>query len=404
MASTRDGDGVVGSNRRTTTIAPEARATYAAYVAARGEVERGERTWASLAEQFFTDDAVFVDPAWGRTEGRAEIARFFEESMPGLDDWTFPEEWTVVEGDRVISLWWNRLPGERDDGRPHQAPGLSVLHYAGEGRFDYEFDLLNMAEIAEVMTASGWTPPPTASPSTTFTSPTPRCRSRTPSGPSRTWWPTGSSATSACRTLPPTRGDTVVLGTRDLDAGQRAAAPLVATGGDVRARLLDVTDQASIDAVAAELASGNVGSGPGRLDVLVNNAAIHYDTWQNAAGADLGAWRCTNAFLPLLRASGHGRIVNVSNEGGSLTSMGGGTRPTGCPRPGSTTSPACSRPNCAPTASSSTRCAPGWAATDMGGPGGRPVAEGAASVMWAVDLPDDGPTGGFFRAGRALPW
>ena len=46
---------------------------------------------------------------------------------------------------------------------------------------------------------------------------------------------------------------------------------------------------------------------------------------------------------------------------------------------------------------------PGWTATDMGG-GGRPVAEGAASVVWAVTLPDDGPTGGFFRDAKPLPW
>jgi hypothetical protein len=49
------------------------------------------------------------------------------------------------------------------------------------------------------------------------------------------------------------------------------------------------------------------------------------------------------------------------------------------------------------------RC-PGWVATDMGGPGGRPVAQGAASVLWAIDLPDDGPTGGFYRDGRPVPW
>ena len=47
---------------------------------------------------------------------------------------------------------------------------------------------------------------------------------------------------------------------------------------------------------------------------------------------------------------------------------------------------------------------PGWVATDMGGPGGRPVSEGAASVTWAALLPDDGPTGGFFRDGRQLDW
>jgi NAD(P)-dependent dehydrogenase (short-subunit alcohol dehydrogenase family) len=47
---------------------------------------------------------------------------------------------------------------------------------------------------------------------------------------------------------------------------------------------------------------------------------------------------------------------------------------------------------------------PGWTATDMGGGGGRPVERGAASVVWAATLPDDGPTGGFFRDGRPLPW
>ena len=47
---------------------------------------------------------------------------------------------------------------------------------------------------------------------------------------------------------------------------------------------------------------------------------------------------------------------------------------------------------------------PGWVATDMGGAGGRPVRDGAAGVVWAATLPDDGPTGGFFRDGRRIPW
>ena len=47
---------------------------------------------------------------------------------------------------------------------------------------------------------------------------------------------------------------------------------------------------------------------------------------------------------------------------------------------------------------------PGWVATDMGGGGGRPVSEGAAGIVWAVQLPDDGPTGGFFRDGRPIAW
>ena len=206
-------------------------------------------------------------------------------------------------------------------------------------------------------------------------------------------------------------GDRVVLGSRDVDAGERAARPLVAAGGDVRVRRLDVTDQTSIDAVASELTEGD-----GRVDVLVNNAAIHYDTWQRAAGADLavvtealdtnllGAWRMVNAFLSLLRASDHGRIVNVSSESGSLASMGSGT-------PAYAASKAALNALTRMLAADLRRdrilvnsVCPGWVATDMGGPGGRPVADGAASVLWAVDLPDDGPSGGFFRDGRPVPW
>ena len=47
---------------------------------------------------------------------------------------------------------------------------------------------------------------------------------------------------------------------------------------------------------------------------------------------------------------------------------------------------------------------PGWVATDMGGTGGRPVADGANGILWAATLPDNGPTGGFFRDGKPLPW
>jgi NAD(P)-dependent dehydrogenase (short-subunit alcohol dehydrogenase family) len=180
------------------------------------------------------------------------------------------------------------------------------------------------------------------------------------------------------------RGDTVVLGSRDLDAGRRAARPLIEAGGNVLARRLDVTDGATLAAIADELAALHH-----RLDVLVNNAAVHYDTWQSAAGADLaivqqaldtnllGAWRAVNAFLPLLRASAHGRIVNVSSQSGSLASMGAGT-------PAYRTSKAALNALTRVLAAElrghgilvNSVC-PGWVATDMGGPGGRPVADGA---------------------------
>ncbi len=209
-----------------------------------------------------------------------------------------------------------------------------------------------------------------------------------------------------CRQLA-ARGHTVLLTARDVAAAQAAAA-------DIPGALpmpLDVTDAASITAAASEVAHRF-----GKLDVLVNNAAISYDTWQRAVSADLGVvreaaetnlygpWRLVEEFLPLLRVSEHPRIVNVSSEAGSLASMGGGT-------------PAYAVTKVALNALTRMLAAelrgegilvnavcPGWVATDMGGPGGRPVADGAASVVWAAVLPDNGPTGGFFRDGRPLPW
>ena len=205
------------------------------------------------------------------------------------------------------------------------------------------------------------------------------------------------------------RGDTVLLGARDLAAGERAARGL--RGGRVRAVRLDVTDADGLATLAEDVAGTE-----GRVDVLVNNAAVHYDTWQTSATADLavvrqaletnvlGAWQTTLAFLPLLRRSAHPRIVMVSSEGGSLASMGGGT-------PAYNVSKAALNALTRTLAGELARdrilvnaVCPGWVATDMGGPGGRPVADGAASIMYAVDLPDGGPTSTFTRDGRPVPW
>ena len=71
----------------------EIEATLARYIAVREAIERGEADWPDLA-QFFTDDAVYIDPAWGRVQGIEHLKEFFVESMRGLEDWTFPVDFT----------------------------------------------------------------------------------------------------------------------------------------------------------------------------------------------------------------------------------------------------------------------------------------------------------------------
>jgi NAD(P)-dependent dehydrogenase (short-subunit alcohol dehydrogenase family) len=213
-----------------------------------------------------------------------------------------------------------------------------------------------------------------------------------------------------CRQLAD-RGYAVVLGSRDEAKGQAAARGITGGKGSILVSRLDVTDLESIERTRVLVASRF-----GRLDALVNNAAALYDTWQNAVTADLdqvraavesntlGPWRLVQVLLPLLRRSGHARVVNVSSEAGSLASMGGGTPAY---RISKTALHALTRMLAAELRGDRilvNAVCPGWVATDMGGPGGRPVAQGAASVVWAVVLPDDGPTGGFFRDGRRLDW
>jgi NAD(P)-dependent dehydrogenase (short-subunit alcohol dehydrogenase family) len=205
------------------------------------------------------------------------------------------------------------------------------------------------------------------------------------------------------------RGYEVVLGSRDPTKGNAAARALGYES--VHARQLDVSSDASVDRFSSQLSQDL-----SRVDVLVNNAAIDYDTWQTAAAADLqvvrealetnlfGAWRLTQSLLPLLRKSDHGRIVNVSSEAGSLAGMRGR-------EPAYRTSKAALNALTRMLASELNEhgilvnaVCPGWTATDMGEHGGRSVADGAASVVWAATLDDDGPSGGFFRDGRPLPW
>ena len=207
-------------------------------------------------------------------------------------------------------------------------------------------------------------------------------------------------------------GFTTLLGARDAQKGEEAASQLMESGLKVVTVQLDVTDEQSIDA-AKRLVQERFG----KLDVLVNNAAVLYDDWQRAESADLkivreafetntlGPWRMCQAFIPLLGKSKHARIVNVSSESGSLAHMGGGT-------PGYSVSKAALNVLTRKLADELRRSrvlvnsvCPGWVATEMGGPNApRSVEEGAASVVWAATLADDGPTGGFFRDGEPLAW
>ncbi len=175
---------------------------------------------------------------------------------------------------------------------------------------------------------------------------------------------------------------------------------------------LDVSDSESVERCMTWIKSKF-----DRLDVLVNNAGMNYDTWHNAVDADLnqvaktmdsnfmGAWRMAQAAIPLMQENQYGRIVNVSSGAGAIHGMGGGT-------PGYSASKAAMNVLTIKLAADlggsgilvNSVC-PGWVRTDMGGSEApRSVEEGAEGIVWAATLENNGPTGGFFRDGKKIDW
>lgn len=135
----------------------EVQAAVDTYVALRQKIAAGDAPWTALAD-LFTDDVVYVDPAWGRVEGIDGLRQFLDESMRGLEDWDFPIEYVAMAGDTVVIKWDQLLPGARPDGSRYRQSGISTLVYGGDGKFSYEEDLLNMAHVLEDLAASGWRP------------------------------------------------------------------------------------------------------------------------------------------------------------------------------------------------------------------------------------------------------
>ena len=134
----------------------EVRSAVERYVDVRERIERGESDWSEFID-LFTDDAVFVDAAWGRVEGRDAIRHLFDTAMPGVN-FKFPIDFWAISGDWIVIKWRQVLPTSRPDGTPYQQSAVSTLLYGGNGRFRYEEDLLNMAHAIEDIVASGWMP------------------------------------------------------------------------------------------------------------------------------------------------------------------------------------------------------------------------------------------------------
>ena len=207
------------------------------------------------------------------------------------------------------------------------------------------------------------------------------------------------------------KGFKVILTARDEEKGQKAFKRFE-SNGKCFFHQLDIRDNSSIKKVKEYIESEF-----GRLNILVNNAAINYDTWQNVLDANLeevsdtldanlmGAWRVSQAFIPLMKRNGSGNIVNVSSGAGNLSSQNGST-------------PAYSMSKLALNAltmqlSSALRkdkilvnsVCPGWVRTSMGGLAAPRSANSAAKSIISIALLEDiSKSGNFYRDEEIIEW
>ena len=214
-----------------------------------------------------------------------------------------------------------------------------------------------------------------------------------------------------CRQLAK-HGIRVLLGSRDPAKGAAAAGELIAAKLPVEARELDVADDQSI------LDCMNwIRRDVGRLDILVNNAGIMVEENDDEPEEELrivretmqtnvyGPFLLSRLAIPIMKSRRYGRIVNLSSGMGSLTEMGPGYLAYRMSKAGINVVTRVLAAEVEGMGILVNSADPGWIKTDMGGRGAsRTVYKGAETPVWLATVPEGGPTGGFFRDRKAIPW
>ena len=187
----------------------------------------------------------------------------------------------------------------------------------------------------------------------------------------------------------------VTIGVRDLAEGQAVAQEIGAN-----AVHLDLSDPASVDV-------------PRDVSVLVNNAGLLFDGGifdsmdQFEATMDVslhGPFSLMRACLPAMEAVGYGRVVNLSSGWGSFSEGLGGGGAYGVGKAAMNALTVIADRDTPNFIKINAMC-PGWVRTRMGGAeANRSVQEGADTAIWLATLPDDGPSGGFFRNRKPIAW
>lgn len=205
-------------------------------------------------------------------------------------------------------------------------------------------------------------------------------------------------------------GFRVILGARKIPAGKQAAESLQNDGLDVVFQPIDVRDAAQIGFVASWMDMEY-----GKLDVLVNNAGIGVGN-SGVVDADIeeikeimevnfyGPLRMSKSFIPLLRKSSEGKIINVSSGMGAISDLGSGYAGYRFSKAGLNVQTMLLSKEVLEYGIKVNSVCPGWVKTDMGGPNApRSLEQGADTICWLATGTNI-PSGKFFRDRKEIPW
>ena len=204
-------------------------------------------------------------------------------------------------------------------------------------------------------------------------------------------------------------GHSVLIGSRELKAGEDAAQSLRRLGLDVTPVQIDLTVAATIDAAIKDIADSGR-----QVDILINNAGVLYEKpllelTEGEIAASIavhltGPLHLSRLLVPGMIARGYGRIVNLSSGWGAFAEGMGGPGLYGVTKAALNALTVRFAKELPETVKVNAMC-PGWVKTRMGGKGAdRTPEDGADTAVWLATLPDDGPTGGFFRDRKPIAW
>ncbi len=115
----------------------------------RGARERRWADWAAL----FTDDARYTEHCLGSSDGQSAISAWILDAMEPFPNMTFSVDWSAIDGDRVAFWLWNHLPDPNGEDVNYGFPNLSIITYAGDGRWSAEEDFYHPKSAGSVVAA-----------------------------------------------------------------------------------------------------------------------------------------------------------------------------------------------------------------------------------------------------------